>query len=143
METRVFGKRILITDHDDWPVADVVGGYRSQSEIEFGFRQLKDPHEVSFSPMDHWTDHNIAVHTFTCVLALQLAHLLRLKARRAGHDLSVKALLDTLAGIQETMLIYPSTGGRPKARRITTDMTADQQTLHDLFDLDRWALTPT
>jgi transposase len=143
LETRVFGKRILITDHDDWPVADVVGGYRSQSEIEFGFRQLKDPHEVSFSPMDHWTDHNIAVHTFTCVLALQLAHLLRLKARRAGHDLSVKALLDTLAGIQETMLIYPSTGGRPKARRITTDMTADQQTLHDLFDLDRWALTPT
>ena len=66
------------------------------------------------------------MHTFTCVLALQLAHLLRLQARRAGHDLSVKALLDTLAGIQETVLIYPSTGGRPKARRITTDMTADQ-----------------
>ena len=43
------------------------------------FRQLKDPHEVSFSPMYHWTDHNIAVHTFTCVLALQLAHLLRLQ----------------------------------------------------------------
>ena len=135
----MFGKRILITDHDDWPVADVVGGYRSQSEIEFGFRQLKDPHEVSFSPMYHWTDHNIAMHTFTCVLALQLAHLLR----RAGHDLSVKALLGILAGIQETVLIYPSTGGRPKARRITTDMTTDQQALHDLFDLHRWAPRPT
>src|SRR6476469_4148538 len=140
LETRMFGKRVLITDHDDdWSVADVVGGYRSQSEIEFGFRQLKDPHEVSFSPMYHWTDHNIAVHTFTCVLALQLAHLLRLKARRAGHDLSVKALLDTLAGIQETVLIYPSTGGRPKARRITTQMSPDQQALQDLFDLHRWA----
>ena len=103
------------------------GHYRSQSEIEFGFRQLKDPHEVSFSPMYHWTDHTIAVHTFTCVLALQLAHLPRLKARRAGHDLSVKALLDTLSGIGETVLIYPSTGGRPKARRITTDMSTDQQ----------------
>jgi transposase len=143
LETRMFGKRVLITDHDDWAVADVVGGYRSQSEIEFGFRQLKDPHEVSFSPMYHWTENNIAVHTFTCVLALQLAHLLRLKARRAGHDLSVKALLATLAGIQETVLIYPSTGGRPKARRITTDMTTDQQALYDLFDLDRWAPTPT
>ncbi|HEY7811689.1 MAG TPA: hypothetical protein VIC62_00535, partial [Nakamurella sp.] len=93
--------------------------------------------------MYHWTDHNITVHTFTCVLALQLAHLLRLKARRGGHDLSVKALLDTLAGIQETVLIYPPTGGRPKARRITTDMTADQQVLHDLFELHRWAPTPT
>ena len=111
----MFGKRILITDHDHWAVADVVAGYRSQSEIEFGFRQLKNPHEVSFSPMYHWTENNIAVHTFTCVLALQLAHLLRLKAHRAGHDLSVKALLDTLSGIQETVLIYPSTGGRPKA----------------------------
>ena len=143
LEENIFGKRILITDHDDWTVADVVGGYRSQSEIEFGFRQLKDPHEVSFSPMFHWTDHNIAVHTFTCVLALQLAHLLRLKAHRAGHDLSVKALLDTLGGIQETVLIYPSTGGRPKARRITTDMPTDQQALYDLYNLRRWAPATT
>jgi hypothetical protein len=138
----VFGKRILITDHTEWPVADIVAGYRSQSEIEFGFRQLKDPHEVSFSPMHHWTDHNIAVHTFTCVLALQLAHLMRLTARRAGHDLSVKAILDTLGGIQETVLMYPSTGGRPKARRITTDMNTDQQALHDLYNLHRWAPPP-
>jgi transposase len=143
LEENIFGKRILITDHELWAVADVVAGYRSQSEIEFGFRQLKNPHEVSFSPMYHWTENNIAVHTFTCVLALQLAHLLRLQARRAGHDLSVKALLDTLSGIGETVLIYPSTGGRPKARRMTTDMSPDQQALHDLFTLNRWTPEPT
>ena len=67
LETEVFGKRILITDHDHWTAADVVAGYRSQSDAEFGFRQLKDPHAVSFSPMHHWTDHNIRVHTYTCV----------------------------------------------------------------------------
>jgi transposase len=139
LQDEVFGKRILITDHDDWTVPDVVAAYRSQSEIEFGFRQLKDPHQVSFSPMFHWTEHNIAVHTFTCVLALQLAHLMRLKAHRAGHDLSVRALLDTLAEIGETVLIYPSTGGRPKARRMTTEMTADHQALYDLYNLNRWA----
>jgi transposase len=139
LENEVFGKRILITDHDDWAVTDIVAGYRSQSEIEFGFRQLKNPHQVSFSPMFHWTENNIAVHTFTCVLALQLAHLMRLRAHRAGHDLSVRALLDTLAGIGETVLLYPSTGGRPKARRMTTEMTTDQQTLYDLYDLHRWA----
>lgn len=43
LEREVFGKRVLITDHEDWPIADVVAGYRSQSEVEFGFRQLKDP----------------------------------------------------------------------------------------------------
>ena len=64
---------------------------------------------------------------------------MRLKARRAGHDLSVKALVDTLGGIRETLLIYPSTGGRPKARRITTDMTTDQQALYNIYDLQRSA----
>jgi transposase len=143
LEEEIFGKRILITDHDNWPVTDVVAAYRSQSEIEFGFRQLKDRHDVSFSPMFHWTDNNIAVHTFTCVLALQLAHLLRLQAHRAGHDLSVRALLDTLTGIGETVLLYPSTGGRPKARRMTTELTDNQQALYTLYDLNRWAPAKT
>jgi len=44
---------VLITDHDDWPVPEVVAGYRSQSEAEFSFRQMKDTRVVSFSPMHH------------------------------------------------------------------------------------------
>src|SRR5271165_2475011 len=84
LEEEIFGKHVLITDHDDWPAAEVIAGYRSQSEAEFSFRQMKDPRVVSFSPMFHWTEHNIRVHAFTCVLALQIAHLLRLQAERAG-----------------------------------------------------------
>ncbi|HEX9518033.1 MAG TPA: hypothetical protein VF940_17865 [Streptosporangiaceae bacterium] len=89
--------------------------------------------------MHHWTEHNIRVHTFTCVLALQLAHLMRRRARQAGPDLSVRALLSELAAISETVLIYPSTGGRPKARRTTTDLTGHQPQLHQIFGLNRWA----
>jgi transposase len=138
LEEELFGKHVLITDHDDWPAAEVIAGYRSQSEAEFSFRQLKDPRVVSFSPMHHWTEHNIRVHTFTCVLALQIAHLMRREAGRAGLHLSVRELLGQLAGIGETVLIYPSTGGRPKARRMTTELTGDQQKLHQIFGLDRW-----
>ena len=58
--------------------------------------------------MRHWTDHNIRVHLFTCVLALQIAHLMRRHAHQAGPTMSVRELLDTLAGIEETVLIYPS-----------------------------------
>jgi transposase len=134
----VFGKRILITDRDTWPVAEVVAAYRSQSEAEFGFRQLKDPDVVSFSPMHHWTEHNIRVHTQTCVLALMVAHLMRRQAEQAGLHLSVRAILDQLAGIGETVLIYPSTGGRPKARRMLTETNPIQQHLIDIFDLNRW-----
>lgn len=139
LEEEIFGKRVLITNRDQWPLAEVVTGYRSQSEAEFGFRQLKDPHVVSFSPMHHWTDHNIRVHTFTCVLALQIAHLMRRQAHQHGLHLSVRELLDTLAGIQETVLIYPSTGGRPKARRMLTETTPTQDHLAEIFDLHRWA----
>ena len=42
-----------------------------------------------------------------------------------------------------TVLIYPSTGGRPKARRVTTDLSTDQKALYDLFTLDRWAAPTT
>jgi transposase len=139
LEEEIFGKHVLITDHDDWPAAEVIAGYRSQSEAEFSFRQLKDPHVVSFSPMHHWTDHNIQVHVFACVLALQLAHLMRYRARKAGLDLSVRELLGQLATIEETVLIYPSTGGRPKARRMTTELTGHQPRLYQIFELARWA----
>jgi transposase len=139
LQDELFGKHVLVTDHDTWPVAEVVAAYRSQSEAEFSFRQLKDRHVVSFSPMHHWTEHNIIVHVFTCVLALTIAHLMRRTARQAGHDMSVRELLDHLAGIGETVLIYPSTGGRPKARRMLTELNRDQRALYDIFDLDRWA----
>jgi len=139
LEEEIFGKHVLITDHDDWPVPEVVAGYRSQSEAEFSFRQMKDTHLVSFSPMHHWTEHNIRVHVFTCVLALQIAHLMRRSARQAGLDMSVRELLSQLAAIGETVLIYPSAGGRPKARRMTTELSDQQRQLHETFNLAQWA----
>jgi transposase len=116
-----------------------VAGYRSQSDAEFGFRQLKDPHVVSFSPMHHWTEHNIRVHVQTCVFALMTAHLMRRQADQAGLHLSVRELLKHLAGIQETVMIYPSTGGRPKARRMLTETNPTQDQLANIFELSRWA----
>ena len=139
LETELFGKRILVTSRDDWPVPEVVAGYRSQSDAEAGFRQLKDPRVVSFSPMHHWTDQKIRVHVSYCVTALAVAHLMRRQARQHGLDLSVRVLLSELAGIQETVLLYPSAGGRPRARRMLTEMTLTQQRLYEIFGLDRYA----
>ncbi len=139
LEEEIFGKHVLITDHDDWPAAEVIAGYRSQSEAEFSFRQMKDPHVVSFSPMHHWTEHNITVHVLTCVLALQIAHLMRLQAQRAGLRMSVRELLTQLAGIGETVLIYPAERGRPKARRMLTETTGTQDKLIQVFQLNRHA----
>ena len=73
--------------------------------------------------MHHWTDQKIRVHVFYCVLALTIAHLMRREAENAGLHLSVRELLATLAGIGETVLLYHDGGkGRPRARRMLTDM---------------------
>jgi len=136
LEDEIFGKRILFTNREAWPVVDVVAGYRAQPDVESSFRQMKDPHVVSFSPMHHWTEQKIKVHAFYCVLALQIAHLMRRHAHQAGLNLSVRGLLAELAGIQETVLLYQAERGRPRARRMLTDMTPTQQRLYDLFDLD-------
>jgi len=142
LEAELFGKRILFTDKTDTattPTAVVVADYRSQENIEGDFRQMKDPTVVSFSPMFHWTEQKIRVHVFYCVLALAVARLMVRDAERAGIHLSVRALLDTLAGIEETVLIYPGERGRPRARRMLTDMDPDQQRLYNLFGLDTYA----
>jgi len=140
LATELFGKRLLFTDREDWPLAEVVAADRSQADVEAGFRQLKDPKVVSFSPMFHWTDQKIRVHVFSCVLALAVAHLLRRQAAQAGLQLSVRELLATLAGIQETVLLYQGERGRPRARHVLTEMDPVQQRLYDLFGLQ--AYTP-
>lgn len=141
LETEIFGKRILFTDHDHWPIAEVIAAYRSQADVEAGFRQMKDPHVVSFSPMFHWTDQKIRVHAFYCVAALAIAHLMRRETARAGIAMSVRGLLATLAGIQETVLLYQGDTGRPRARHILTDADTTQRQLHQLFGLDAYAPT--
>ena len=141
LERELFGKRILFTDKTAGaaPTAVIVADYRSQETVEADFRQLKDRHIVSFSPMYHWTDQKIRVHAFYCVLALTVARLMAREADRAGMHQSAGQLLATLAGIQETVLLYQGEKGRPRARRMLTDMTADQQRLYQLFGLDNYA----
>ncbi|MGO8870179.1 MAG: IS1634 family transposase [Acidimicrobiales bacterium] len=137
----LFGKRIIFTDRNQWSVAEVVAGYRSQSEVEADFRQMKDRLVVSFSPMFHWTEQKIHVHVFYCVLALMVARLMARETERAKMPMSVRVLLSELGGIEETVLLYQGERGRPRARRMLTEMEPMQARLYDLFGLDAYAPT--
>ena len=139
LEDELFGKRVLFTDRDEWSITEVVAAYRSQSHVEADFRQMKDHEVVGFSPMFHWTDSKIKVHVFYCVLALMVARLMVREAEHAGISMSVRELLSSLGGIQETVLLYPSTGGRPRARRMLTEMGPAQLRLYELFGLEVYA----
>jgi transposase len=142
LEQRLFGKRILFTNRDGWARVDVVAAYRSQNGVESGFRQLKDPHVVSFGPMHHFTEQKIRVHVLYCVLALTVAHLMRREAAQEGIDMSVQELLATLAGIQETVMLFHDGGkGRPRAQRMLTETDPTQDKLAEIFHTDRYAPT--
>lgn len=117
LHQHVFGKRLLITNRHDWPSQDIILAYRGQSHIEATFRQCKNDEHLAIRPQYHWTDHNIQVHVFTCLLALILARTIEHQARAAGHPHSLDALLERLASIRLAMILHPSgeQGGRPRA----------------------------
>jgi hypothetical protein len=132
----LFGKRILFTDHDDWSTKEVVTSYRSQEAVEGDSRQMKDVKVVSFSPMFDWTEQKIRVHVRDCVVALMVARLMVREADRVGIHMSVRELLDTLAGIEETLLLYQGERGRPRARQMLTEIDPIGQ---HLYALDAYA----
>ena len=137
LEEELFGKHVLITDHDDWPAAEVIAGYRSESEAEFGFRQLEDPHVVFFSPMFHWTEHNIRVHAFTCVLALQLAHLMRYRAARTAWPFRRSCSASSPPSARRADLPLHRRAAQSPAHDHRA--TGDQPQLYQTFGLARWA----
>ena len=48
-------------------------------------------------------------------------------------------MLATLGGIRETVLLYKADHGRPRARRMITEMNSTQQRLYDVFGLGTYA----
>ncbi|HMD17581.1 MAG TPA: IS1634 family transposase [Terriglobales bacterium] len=138
-----FGKTILFSDHADWTEEQIVLAYRSQYHIEDAFKQMKDPHFLRWSPLLHWTDSKIQVHAFYCVLALLLTSLLQRELARQGESLSLNSLLQQLAGIRETLVIYPRRQGQhqnPTASCLTRRSPL-QQRLFALLELHRYAPT--
>jgi transposase len=108
------GLRLLMSDRHDWSTTEIVRAYHSQAAVEHAFRHLKNPHYLAVRPPFHWTDQKLRIHFFTCVLAYQLAALLRLTVRQQlGFTGSPGRLLELLSHIRLVTLLQP-TG---KARR--------------------------
>jgi transposase len=136
-----FGKTILFSDNADWPDEQIVLAYRSQYHIEDAFKQMKNPHFLGWNPMHHWTDSKIQVHAFYCVLALLLTSLLQRELARKSEALSINRLLEELAGIQETLVVFPRRQGQRRFPTATclTRMSGLQQRLFTALGLDRHA----
>jgi transposase len=137
------GKRILCTDNHDWTTEEIILGSRAQSHIENAFKQMKDPHWVSFSPAFHWTDQKLRVHAFYCILALMLSSLLQRKAAQGGVRLSISTLYEQLSDITEIVNLHTpgedSGRGRPRAQYVLSERTPLQDQMCKILDVYRLA----
>jgi len=135
LKEKLFGKSILFTDNDSWSTEEIISAYRGQYQIEKAFKEMKNPFNISWYPMFHWTDQKILVHAFYCVLALLLSTLLYREVRKNNIDISMPELLEALGGIREIALIYPE---KKKPQIVLSEMNDIQRQLYETLGLERY-----
>ena len=140
LEEELSGKRILFSDKTSEQAATstIIAGYRSQESGGGDFRQMmKDPKVVSFAdvPLRQGQDPRLR----PLLRAHPRGAALIVREAGPGLHLSVRAMLSSLAGIQETVLLYQGGRGRPRTRRMLTEKDATQNCLHGIFGLDAYA----
>jgi len=143
LQRTLLGKTILFTDQDQWTDEEIILAYRGQYKIEDAFKQMKDPHFVSWHPMFHWTDQKIRVHAFYCVLALMLVSLLQRELARKNISISVDAMLESLSGIKAILLLYPDRDSkriRVQGKTILSQMNPTQARLFKALQLGDFGL---
>lgn len=136
------GKTILFTDNHSWTDEQIILAYRGQHMIEKAFETMKNPYFVSWSPMWHWTDHNIRVHAFYCVLALAFASILQRELHQKGFEYSIPKAIDLLSNISEVLMVkhQPGKGKKVEAKPqiVISKMDDEQQKIFKALGLERY-----
>lgn len=112
LENTVLGKRILITSRQDWNNEEIVLAYQGQKDVEFAFRQIKNPFHTCVRPQYHWTDQKIKVHVFCSVIAFTICALIEKTARENGLPYTINDILDRLASVRKVKYIAPKTSNK-------------------------------
>jgi hypothetical protein len=75
-------------------VLEVVAIYKDLSEVERGFRQLKDV--LAMRPIYHQIESRVKAHIFVAALALLVQRLLARRLKEAGIDFSAERAMEAL-----------------------------------------------
>jgi len=130
------GRTLLLAVNTHGAASDIIGTYRSLTQIEEVFKNMKNVDFLRWQPAYHWTNQKLEVHGLYCVLALLLATLARKVAFQARVDLSLPALLEELCAIREVAVIYPQgTLARRKDHITLSRMSPRQRKLAEVLDI--------
>ncbi|EFI33120.1 Transposase [Desulfonatronospira thiodismutans ASO3-1] len=134
-----FGRRILITNRHHWSTEEIIKAYWGQANIEYVFKNMKNPFHMAWRPQYHWTDQKIEVHGFICLVAFLLVMVAFKHAREnAGFSRSPHTLLEKLSEIRLATLIDAPTQkskGRYRATYQLEEMDPDVKELADAMGI--------
>ena len=97
-EKRIEGKYVIATSEKGLSVLDAVAMYKELTEVESGFRQLKDV--MAMRPIYHQIEVRVKAHIFVAALALLVQRLLGRRLKEAGVDLSSAPAMQALTKVQ-------------------------------------------
>jgi transposase len=122
-EKKIEGKYVIMTGEKDLSVHDAVATYKELTDVESGFRQLKDV--MGMRPIFHQVEHRVKAHIFVAALALLVQRLLGKRLREAKVDLSPARAIQALSTVRLVTFQLDSqverrgvTGGCPDARLV-------------------------
>jgi transposase len=113
-EQRIEGKYVVMTGEEDLSIRDAVALYKELTEVESGFRQLKDV--LGMRPIYHRIEPRVRAHIFVAASALLVQRLLGRRLQEAGVDLSPARALQALATVR---LVSFHLEGQPERRGLT------------------------
>lgn len=124
-----FGRRILITNRHNWSTEQIISAYWGQAQVEYAFKNLKNPFHLSLRPQYHWTNQKIEIHAFICFIAFLLSMVIYKRSReKAAFKGSPHNLFEKLSSIRlATFIESPpqKTKGRYKAVHRIEEMDED------------------
>lgn len=95
-EERIDGVVVVETTEENLTPSQIMVQYKNLNDVEQGFRTLKS--SLDLRPNHHWTPKRIKAHIFICVIALQIARLMR--RRFTGSSWSWEKAIERLRGIK-------------------------------------------
>jgi transposase len=110
-EEKIEGKYVIMTTEKGLSVLDAVAMYKELTEVESGFRQLKDV--MAMRPIYHQIEIRVKAHIFVAALALLVQRLLGRRLNEAGVDLSPARAMQALATVR---LVTFRLKGQPERR---------------------------
>jgi transposase len=122
-EKKIEGKYVIMTGEKGLSVLDAVAMYKELTDVESGFRQLKDV--MALRPIHHQVEPRVKAHILVAALALLVQRLLGRRLEEAGVDLSPSRALQALSTVRLVTFHLEDqperrgmAGGCPDARRV-------------------------